>query len=281
MSKWCMIIDVATCHNCNNCFVTTKDEHVDNDHGDYAAAQPLHGHRWIDIHVKERGQAPMVEANYLPVMCNQCDHAPCVEAAGSSGAVYKREDGIVIISPTKAKGKKEIVASCPYGHIWWNEESELPQKWIFDAHLLDAGWDKPRCVQACPTGTLLSLKISDQELAEKIKNEGLEPLHPEYGTKPRIYYKNLHLINKLFVGGTVVATRGGIEDCIKGAKVTLLTGKPQPKTVETDTYGDFKVDRIKPDQTAISLRITHPEFEDKEIDMTIEDSTYLGPIDIG
>ncbi|MGF6478513.1 acyl-CoA synthetase (AMP-forming)/AMP-acid ligase II [Paraburkholderia sp. JPY419] len=65
-------------------------------------------------------------------------------------AVRKRSDGIVIIDPEKARGRKDIVKSCPYKAIVWNEELQVPQTWIFDAHLLDQGWQHPRCEQVCP-----------------------------------------------------------------------------------------------------------------------------------
>src|SRR4249919_401295 len=78
MSKWNMIIDVAECTNCNNCTLATMDEYVGNDWPGYAAPMPKHGHRWIDILQKERGQAPMIDIAYVPVMCNHCDNAPCV-----------------------------------------------------------------------------------------------------------------------------------------------------------------------------------------------------------
>jgi Fe-S-cluster-containing dehydrogenase component len=66
----------------------------------------------------------------------------------------------------KAKGQKDIVKSCPYGTIWWNEEQNLPQKCTLCAHLLDEGWEKPRCVQACPTGALEALYTEDTEMAK-------------------------------------------------------------------------------------------------------------------
>jgi len=31
MKKWAMIIDVAKCENCNNCFLSCKHEHIGND----------------------------------------------------------------------------------------------------------------------------------------------------------------------------------------------------------------------------------------------------------
>src|SRR6266403_223401 len=150
MKKWAMIVDVAKCINCNNCVLATKDEHIGNEFPGYAAPQPAHGHEWISIERHTRGSGSMVDVSYVPTMCNHCDDAPCVKAAGD-GAVYKRSDGIVIIDPVKARGRKELVSSCPYGQITWNEEEQVPQSWIFDAHLLDQGWTKPRCVQACRT----------------------------------------------------------------------------------------------------------------------------------
>ena len=148
MSKWNLIVDVGRCDNCRLCFLAVKDEYIGNDFPGVSAAQPVLGHNWLDIKRKERGTYPLVQARFLPVMCNHCDNAPCIKAA-RDGAVRKREDGIVIIDPEKSKGQKQIVESCPYGAISWNEEKQIPQAWPFDAHLLDEG-----CAWAsiCPGG---------------------------------------------------------------------------------------------------------------------------------
>ena len=134
MKSWHLIIDVARCHDCNDCFLADKDEFVDNEFPPYSAAQPWHGHRWMNIKRKERGQYPVVQTAYLPMPCMHCDEAPCLTA---DGAVYKRDDGLVIIDPVKAKGRKEIVTSCPYNAIYWNEDKQLAQKCTGCAHLLD------------------------------------------------------------------------------------------------------------------------------------------------
>ena len=139
MNKRALIVDVARCTGCNNCVLATKDEHVGNDFPGYAAAQPAHGHEWISIERHTRGSGSMVDVSYVPRMCNHCDNAPCIKAAGD-GSIYKRPDGVVIIDPVKARGRKDLVAACPYGAIAWNEEAQVPQAWIFDAHLLDNGW---------------------------------------------------------------------------------------------------------------------------------------------
>lgn len=252
MSEWAMIIDVALCTNCRNCWLACKDEHVDNRFPGYAEPQPLHGHDWIDIRVRERGSFPMVDVAYLPVMCQHCEDAPCRTA---DGAVRQREDGIVVIDPDKAKGRREIVDSCPWGAIFWNEELELPQKWDFDAHLLDAGWSTPRCVQVCPTGALRAEKLDAAERARLVAAEGLETLPPgvvapdrggdAHGGRPRVLYRNLHRFTRHFLGGTVLSEgSGGQLDAVEGAEVSLDLGEDAPRSATTDSFGDFRIDDI-------------------------------------
>ncbi len=60
--------------------------------------------------------------------------------------MYRRDDGIVIVDPEKAAGRKDLVSSCPYRRIYWNEEQQVAQKCTMCAHLLDQGWKEPRCV---------------------------------------------------------------------------------------------------------------------------------------
>jgi Fe-S-cluster-containing dehydrogenase component len=126
MSKWNMIIDVARCENCHNCTLALKDEFVGNAFPGFSAPQPRHGHEWIRIKRHVRGAGTMVDVAYLPTMCNHCDDAPCIKAAGDS-SIQKRADGIVLIDPVKARGRRDLVDACPYGAIWWNEEENLPQ----------------------------------------------------------------------------------------------------------------------------------------------------------
>ena len=185
MSKWNMIIDVAECTNCNLCTLATMDEYVGNAWPGVSAPMPRNGHNWIRILTKERGQVPMIDVAFVPTTCNHCDDAPCIKKA-SGGAITKRDDGIVIIDPDKAKGQKQLVDACPYGHIWWNEELNLPQAWPFDAHLLDGGWEKTRGAQSCPTAAMQVVKLDDEAMSAKVRDEKLEVFKPELGTKPRV-----------------------------------------------------------------------------------------------
>ncbi len=277
MKKWNMIIDVAECTNCNLCTLATMDEYIGNEWPGYAAQMPKHGHRWIDILQKERGQQPMIDVAYVPTMCNHCDDAPCIKAS-RDGAVRKREDGIVLIDPAKAKGQKQLVKACPYGHIWWNEELQLPQAWPFDAHLIDQGWDKTRGHQSCPTGAMRAIKIEDQEMARMAREQQLETLGSEFGTRPRVYYKNLWRFTKCFIGGTLSAQRNGVIDCVEDACVQLVNNGRLLSELQSDNYGDFKFDRLEEGSGNYQLKITAQDYEPKTVEVTLGDSINVGEI---
>jgi Fe-S-cluster-containing dehydrogenase component len=176
---------------------------------------------------EERGQRPHVKVTYTPLFCQHCDNPPCQKAAPE--AVYKREDGLVIIDPEKAVGNQKLAKSCPYGVIYYNDELQLAQKCTGCAHLVDHGdlIKVPRCMDNCQTGAIVFGEVDDLDL------EGTEILHPEYGTKPRVFYRGLP---KRFVAGTVYDPAA--KEVIIGADVSLA-GEAGDFTAQTDAFGDF------------------------------------------
>ena len=277
MTKWNLIIDVEKCEDCNNCFLACKDEHVDNDWPRYTVAQPRHGHRWINIMRKERGQYPIIDVAYLPIPCMHCDVAPCIKAA-KAGAVYKRDDGIVIIDPEKAMGQEEIVKACPYDAIWWNEEKKVPQKCTLCAHLLDDGWKEPRCVQACPTGALRIVRTRTRHMKATVASENLQVLYPEYNANPRVYYRNLYRFTRCFIGGSVAYEKEGITDCAQGARVALIKGSEKITEVVTDNFGDFKFDDLAQESGQYRVEILFKDYDKKTLEVDLKTSLSLGTI---
>lgn len=278
MQKWNMIIDVAECTNCNLCTLATMDEYVDNEFPGYSAPMPKHGHKWIDILQNERGQGTQLDIAYAPAMCNHCDDAPCV-AAAKDGAVTKRADGIVIIDPVKSKGQKQIVDSCPYGHVWWNEELKIPQAWNFDAHLLDNGWTQTRGGQVCPTGAMKAIKVEDAEMRRMAMDEELERMKPELGTRPRVWYRNLWRYSTAFVAGSVSKSVDGLVDCVEGADVRLLRNGAPVAATKSDNYGDFKFDRLPENSGDYVVEIAIDGVK-KHVPVKVGKSVSLGEIRI-
>ena len=169
---------------------------MENDWTPYAKPQPDTGQFWLKLEEYIRGTVPKVKMHYVPMICMHCDDAPCIKACPVDGAIYKRDDGLVIIDSVKCTGCRSCDDACPYHAIYYNEGLNLAQKCTGCAHLLDEGWKEPRCVDACPTQALKFGNVSEfKDLIGKAK-----VLNPEYKTKPRAYYMN---IPGKFIAGTV------------------------------------------------------------------------------
>ena len=246
MKKWNLVIDVAACTNCNNCAVATQDEFAGNSFPGYSGPGAPDV-RTLDVDRHVRGEGATVDVHYVPRMCNHCDDAPCMKVGGD--AISKRDDGIVIIDPEKGKGRHDLVDACPYGAIKWNDAEQLPQNWIFDAHLIDQGWTEPRAAHVCPTRALRALKLEDAEMSALAQAEGLAVLKPELNTGPRVYYRNLGPALSQFIGGNVTADGGNVE----GADVRLLRDGKEIAATETDAFGDFRFDQVANGSAGYSL----------------------------
>lgn len=254
MTQHYMVIDVAKCHDCNNCFMACKDEHVDNDWPGYTAAQPRHGHHWMNIHRRERGTFPRNDIAYLPMPCQHCENAPCIDAG--KGAVTQRPDGIVMIDMEKAKSNKALVGACPYGAIYWNAECGTPQKCTMCAHLIDDNdWTPgiPRCAHTCPTGAIEFYTMEPADMEKLISSEGLSAYMAELGTKPHVLYRNLYKFTKNYITAGVLVDG----ECLENATVTLTCGGAVVGTQKTNFFGEFKFDGLA--NGTYDLKIDTPE----------------------
>jgi Fe-S-cluster-containing dehydrogenase component len=232
-----ILIDPSRCLQCCNCQNACKDEHVDNEWLPYAAKQGK-GQFWIQIRESQAASGTRMRLNRVPVPCQHCADAPCIAAA--NGAIYRRDDGIVIIDPQKAKGIKGLAEACPYGAIYWNAELDLAQKCTLCAHLLDAGWEKPRCVTACPVDALSFVEAKD--LSPENTYAPLEELHPEYNTSPTVAYVN---VPKPFIAGAVYSPNEDL--CLEGVNIKVERATDERVyTTKTDFLGEFRVAGLNP-----------------------------------
>jgi len=262
--------DAARCNGCYNCQIACKDEHVANDWTPYAKPEPETGHFWLKLTEKVRGTVPKVKVAYTALLCNHCRNAPCIPSCPID-AIYRREDGLVIIDPVKCTGCKNCVDACPYDAIYFNQGLNLAQKCTGCAHLVDRGWKEPRCGDACPTGAIRFLEESDAEARELIK--GSQAIRPEReaSDQPRTYYRNLP---KRFIAGTVYDPVE--KDVIKNAACTLSSGSLQ-KTVNTNGFGDFWFEGLESGN--YSLKIEAAGFSPKSMEsISTAEDVNLGDI---
>ena len=271
------VINLDRCNGCYNCQLACKDEHVENDWTPYAKPQPKTGHFWMKIVEMERGSIPKVKVTYLPLLCQHCDNPPCIPACPTK-AIYKRADGLVLIDPNKCNGCKACLDACPYGVIYFNNELGIAQKCTGCAHLLDGVGlgegqpRKPRCVDSCPHEGQAMIFGEYDELRDLIAKA--EVLHPEYGTKPRVYYIGLP---KPFIAGEVYDP---VEDeVIEGAvvkAVDLTTGKTY--STITDEFGDFWLKNLEWNKV-YQITIEHPAYLTKVLGaVATTKDINLGPI---
>ena len=133
-----------------------------------------------------------------------------------------------------------------------------------------------KCVQACPTGALEAVCVEDAEMQKIRKAENLEVLQPELKTKPRVYYKNLYRYEKCFIAGSVALQDK--DECAEGAKVILSKGNKTLQTVETDNYGDFRIDALDEKSGKYTLQIEYPGYKVQKVNVDLKTSMNIGPV---
>jgi Fe-S-cluster-containing dehydrogenase component len=247
---------------CYCCFTACKDEHC-GFAGKYSAPQPMMGQFWINIKEWERGDnSRRVKTATVPTLCAHCEKPLCAEAA-KNGAVYKRDDGIVIIDPEKSKGQKDIIGACPLGAVFWNEELQIPQKCTMCAELLDDGaylgylgdssLKKPRCVEACPNRALVFGDLDDpaSDISKVIAANRVTPPAGLEGRDGNVVYLNIPTV---FLAGTVYLP-SALDEVAVGATVRLSC-EESGETWETKTnyFGDWEVEWLPKNKT-IDVRI--------------------------
>jgi len=206
--------------------------------------------------------------------------------AGKDGAVYKRDDGIVIIDPEKSKGQKAIVDACPIKVVFWNEELEIPQKCTLCAELLDdpeylaylgdPALKQPRCVEACPNQCLYFGDLDDpnSEISKIVASQRNTQLEELEGKETLVKWLN---VPTRFLAGTVYQPKE-LDEVLIGAKIKL-TCKETGETWETESnyFGDWEVEWLPKNKDIEVLieaegykQVTYKARTDKDhyVDMT-------------
>ncbi|MBU0942959.1 MAG: 4Fe-4S dicluster domain-containing protein [Proteobacteria bacterium] len=157
---------------------------------------PAHGYRTT---ILERS-IPVTEEQrrrvFMPILCNHCNHPPCVRVCPTR-ATYKDEtNGIVRMNPDKCIGCKTCMAACPYNARYFNEAIRAIDKcnFCYDTKLKESGGKITACAAACPANVRIFGDLSDPE-SEAYKlihapEKVIWVLRPETDTLPNVFYMN-------------------------------------------------------------------------------------------
>ena len=89
---WTMSVDLDRCTGCGACVVACQAENnlpiVGEDH--FRERREI---KWLRIERYWEGEYPNVKLKFLPMLCQQCDQAPC-ETPCPVAATYHNQDGL-------------------------------------------------------------------------------------------------------------------------------------------------------------------------------------------
>ncbi|MGQ9629032.1 MAG: 4Fe-4S dicluster domain-containing protein [bacterium] len=131
---------------------------------------------------------------YLQRICNHCTYPACL-AACPRKAIYKREDGIVLIDQERCRGYQECVRACPYKKPMFRAHTGKSEKCIACYPAVEES-RQTQCVVNCIGRIRIFGFISDWNKPRKdnpieylvhIKKIAL-PLYPQFGLEPNVYY---------------------------------------------------------------------------------------------
>ena len=171
------VIDLRTCIGCHACTVACKAEHD----------IPIGVNRcWVKT--VEKGQFPDTSRFFFPVLCNQCDDAPCVSICPTN-ALYKRRDGIVDLDGDACIGCRACMVACPYDQLFIDPGTHTAEKCNFCANRVENEL-LPACVSVCPTECRVFGDLDDpgDPINALLQQVPISVRKPEKGTQPKVFY---------------------------------------------------------------------------------------------
>lgn len=174
------VIDHTSCIGCHACTVACKTEHD----------VPIGVNRtWVKY--IEKGAWPDTRRFFSVMRCNHCTDAPCVSIC-PTGALFRREDGIVDFDTSLCIGCKSCLQACPYDALYIDPDDHTAQKCNYCVHRVEVGLE-PACVVVCPEGAIISGDLDDPTtpIARMVAAENLSQRSVEQGTRPNLWYRGV------------------------------------------------------------------------------------------
>lgn len=198
--QWAFYFDSSQCSGCKTCQIACKDK---QDH-------PV-GMRWRNVYEVAGGQWKTkdnrnwesgIESYNISMACNHCEDPICMKNC-PNGAIYKNEEGIVLIDADRCMGCKYCQWACPYGALHLNKQTGKMTKCDMCIDYLAEG-KQPSCVAACPMRVLKFGELNELR-KEYGESANIYPLPSSNITKPSLVIKpkesakkelNWEIINK-------------------------------------------------------------------------------------
>jgi molybdopterin-containing oxidoreductase family iron-sulfur binding subunit len=220
--RWGMAVDLDRCTGCSACVVACQAENNIPTVGEEAARRGRTMH-WIRIERYYEGEFPNLRVKFQPVLCQQCDNAPC-EPVCPTYASYHTAEGLNGQVYNRCIGTRYCANACPYTvrtfnffNPVWDKPLDLQlnpdvsirqvgmmEKCTFcvqrikateiqaeaEGRELTEGEPTPACVQSCAPKAITFGDLNDpeSEVSRLARSRRGTKLLDELGTQPKITY---------------------------------------------------------------------------------------------
>jgi Fe-S-cluster-containing dehydrogenase component len=221
--RWTMVIDLDLCVGCQACMVACHAENNVPIVGEQQVIQARSQH-WLRIERYWEGGPVQLGARFRPLLCQQCDKAPCEPVCPAFATVHDEVNGLNAQVYNRCIGTRYCGANCPYKvrmFNWFAPDFPEPlteqlnpdvtvrsqgvmekctfciqrihrarERAIAEGRKLQDGDVVPACVQTCPTGALVFGDLDDPEsrVSRLARSPRAYRLLEDLGTEPSIYY---------------------------------------------------------------------------------------------
>ncbi len=195
--RWGLLIDNTKCADgCTDC-VTACDNEAHIIPGKLETDP--HWIRKVELKDMRTGRTQS-----LPVMCQHCEEAPCVDVC-PTGASFKRADGVVLVDRHICIGCRYCMMACPYKARSFiheeltNQNPDVPRGkgCVESCNMCVQRIDRdklPACVEACSQaghGAIIfgDLNDANSEIAKRVAERATVQLRADLGLNPSVRYE--------------------------------------------------------------------------------------------
>jgi len=159
MAKYGMVIDLQKCVGCGACALACKAENNTRGRADGQS------YNWADFIIKGDGTFPNLTHTTIPVLCNHCTNAPCVDNCPvSPTAMFKADDGTTLHNQERCIGCRSCQMACPYSAEELDEKSLSGETYSvisfnFEGKDTQPFWaDQAELIKGCTASALATAK---------------------------------------------------------------------------------------------------------------------------
>ena len=221
--RWTMVIDLDKCTGCQACVVACHAENnvpvVGED--EVRMGRAMH---WLRVERYWEGEYPNVRARFIPIMCQQCENAPCEPVCPVFATYHSQVENLNVQVYNRCIGTRYCANNCPYiarTFNWFDYEFPEPlneqlnpdvtvrrrgimEKCTFciqrihraeeaadaEGRAIRDGEVQPACAQSCPTEAMVFGDLSDPKsrVSSLVHSRRSFRLLEELGTEPAVIY---------------------------------------------------------------------------------------------